>query len=140
MADPKTLVERFYREIWDHTDEGVAREILAPDFRFRGSLGPEKSGPEGFIEYLRAVHAALAGFESIVEDLILTNTRAAARLRFAGVHRNELFGISATGKRLEWDAVGLFEVANGKIASLWLLGDVDAVRRQLGAAAGDAFR
>ena len=48
-TDPQHLVERFYNEVWNQADETVAREILAEDFRFRGSLGPEKFGQDGFI-------------------------------------------------------------------------------------------
>ena len=48
-TDPRHLVERFYNEVWNNADEAVAREILAEDFRFRGSLGPDKFGQDGFI-------------------------------------------------------------------------------------------
>jgi hypothetical protein len=39
---PKKLIERFYNEVWNRADEVVAREILHPEFCFRGSLGEEK--------------------------------------------------------------------------------------------------
>src|SRR5215475_9205525 len=57
---PKTLIERFYHEVWNRADEVVAREILHPEFCFRGSLGEEKRGPDGFITYLRMIHSALS--------------------------------------------------------------------------------
>lgn len=44
---PKDLVERFYHELWNRTDERVADEILGADLRFRGSLGPERQGHDG---------------------------------------------------------------------------------------------
>ncbi|MDV7341053.1 hypothetical protein RYZ26_15710 [Terasakiella sp. A23] len=52
---PKELVQRFYHEVWNKADETVAREILHEDFRFRGSLGPEKRGQDGFIVYMRSI-------------------------------------------------------------------------------------
>jgi len=139
MVTPEQLVHRFYREIWDHADEAVAREILSPDLVFRGSLGPEKRGPEGFIDYLRAVHGALGHFESIVEDLLVSGSRVAARLTFRGVHRDVLFGIAPTGRLLEWQAAAFFDTDGREITSLWLLGDVDGVKRQLGAAESQTF-
>src|SRR5262245_10725060 len=51
---PRALVERFYYEVWNRADERVAREILHPKFRFRASLGPERRGPEDFIDYMRS--------------------------------------------------------------------------------------
>ena len=61
-ASPKCLVERFYHQVWNKADEGVAREIFATYFRFRGSLGQEKKGPDGFIKYMRFVHQALGDY------------------------------------------------------------------------------
>lgn len=77
-SDSKALIERFYYEMWNRADERIAREILHPRFRFRASLGPERHGPDGFIDYMRSVHAALADFTCIIEDLITMADRAAA--------------------------------------------------------------
>ena len=88
---PKTLVERFYYEVWNRSDEEVAREILHPDFRFRASLGPERRGPQGFIDYMRSIHTALTGYTCIIDDLIVTPYRAAAGMTFEGVHRGATF-------------------------------------------------
>ena len=133
MATPEDLVRRFYAEVWDRADEEVASEILAPDFRFRGSLGPEKRGVDGFVTYLRDVHAALEGFRCIVEHLVVSPPHAAARMRFAGRHRAPLFGVDATGRQIDWAGAAFFEMTDTQIASLWVLGDVDGVKRQLGA-------
>lgn len=64
--DAAALVERFYFEVWDHANEGVAREILHPQLTFRGSLGSLLSGRDRFIDYLRQVQAALAGYRCVI--------------------------------------------------------------------------
>ena len=83
---PSRLVTVFYDDLWNKADESIAQEILHADFRFRGSLGPVRNGPNGFIDYQRSVRAALADFRCIVDELICTNTRAAARMSFTGRH------------------------------------------------------
>jgi len=138
-ATPKQLVERFYHEVWNQADEAVAREILATDFRFRGSLGPERLGPEGFIDYMRAVHAALADYVCIIEDLVTTDDRACARMRFEGRHQGEFFGVPATGRPITWAGAAFFTVEDGQIAALWVLGDIDSVKQQLGSEGGASF-
>ena len=125
------LVERFYDVVWNKADERVAREILDPNFIFRASLGPELRGPDGFIAYLRAVHAALEDFTCTIEDLIATEDRAAAKMRFTGTHRAKFFGIAATGRAIGWSGAAFFTVRGGHITELWVLGDVEAVMRQL---------
>lgn len=138
-ADPKTLVTRFYAELWDAGDESVAWEILAEDFRFRGSLGPERLGVDGFLGYWRDVRAALAEYRSDIETLVIERDKAAARMTFSGRHVAPFFGISATDKRIGWSGAAFFTFADGQIASLWVLGDIDAVRRQLGAPSTATF-
>lgn len=139
MPTPQQLVHRFYREVWDHADEAVARQILSPDLRFRGSLGPEKAGIDGFIEYLRAVHAAFESFESVIENLLVSELNAAAQMRFGGIHRSEVFGIAPTNAKIEWQAAAFFETDGEQISALWVLGDVDAIKTQLGKEATSVF-
>jgi steroid delta-isomerase-like uncharacterized protein len=128
---PREFVERFYNVVWNQADEAEARKILSPDFRFRASLGPELRGPGGFIAYLRSVHAALENFICTIEDVIETEDRAAARMSFRGSHRAKFFGVEPTGREIRWAGAAFFTVSGGQIAELWVLGDVEAVRRQL---------
>ena len=138
-GSPKALVERFYFEVWNRADENVAQEILHRDFRFRASLGPERRGPEGFIDYMRSIHAALGNYTCVIDDLIVMGRRAAARMTFAGTHRARFFEIEPTGREIRW-AGGAFFTTDGKqITDLWVLGDVDSVKQQLGASAGAGF-
>jgi predicted ester cyclase len=136
VTDPSTrrLVERFYDEVWNEADEAVAAEILDPDLRFRSSLGLDLAGLAGFVDYMRSIHAALAGYTCVIEDLIATEHRAAARLRFSGVHRGLFFGVAPTFREISWGGAAFFTTDRGRITELWVLGDVDAVKRQLGAA------
>lgn len=138
-VDPKHLVERFYHEVWNTADEAVAREILHPDFRFRGSLGPERRGPDGFIDYMRSVLGALGGYVCIIDDLVAEGGRAAARMRFKGLHRGDFFGVAATGREISWTGAAFFETDGRVITALWVLGDIDGVKSQLGAAASLPF-
>jgi steroid delta-isomerase-like uncharacterized protein len=127
----RTLVERFYHVVWNEADEGEARRILHPDFIFRASLGPELRGPDGFIAYLRSVHAALGNFICDIEELIEADERAVAKVLFHGIHRGPFFGVAPTGRKVAWSGAAFFKIKDGLIAELWILGDIDAVKRQL---------
>ncbi len=129
---PKTLVERFYDEIWSHGDEATARAILDPRFRFRGSLGVTSDDVGGFLAYVRSVRAALADYRCIIDDLIEGDNRAAARMTFTGLHRGALLGVAATGRMVAWSGAAFFTIVDDRIAELWVLGDIDGLRRQLG--------
>jgi predicted ester cyclase len=136
---PRTLVERFYYEVWNRADERVAREILHPEFRFRASLGPERRGPEGFIDYMRSIHAALADYTCIIDDLVVTLDRAAARMTFKGVQRGRFFSVDPTGRKIRWEDCAFFATDGRQIVELWVLGDVDSVKQQLSTPPSSSF-
>lgn len=133
------LVRRFYDEVWNNADESVAREILHPDFRFRASLGPELRGPEDFIGYMRSIHKALAGFTCVIDELVAEEDRVAARMTFRGVHRDRFFNVDATDREIRWAGGAFFKTDGRQIVALWVLGDIDSVKQQLGAEAETRF-
>jgi predicted ester cyclase len=137
--DTRTLVERFYFEVWNRADEIVAREILHPNFRFRGSLGPERRGSDGFIDYMRSIHSALADYTCVIDDLIVANDRAAARMTFKGLHRARFFEVEPTGKEVRWAGGAFFKTDGTQIVDLWVIGDVDSVKQQLNAPLRSTF-
>src|SRR4051794_35103328 len=128
IIQPRRLVERFYYEVWNKGDEVVVREILDPEFRFRGSLGPDRMGSDGFIDYMRSIRAALTDYQCIIDDLIESNTRVATRMRFRGVHSGQFFGVPPTGRQITWSGAAFFTMDRSRITDLWVLGDIDAVK------------
>jgi predicted ester cyclase len=71
--------------------------------------------------------------------LVADEDGAAARMRFAGRHIGVFMGFAPTGRVLAWSGAAFFRFRDGRIAALWVLGDLAALREQLGApeAAGD---
>ncbi len=127
----RSLVERFYYEVWNQADEDAARTILTSDFQFRGSLGMEHNGPDGFITYMRSIHAALGGYQCIIDDIIAGGDRVAAKMTFRGVHKGLFLGFAATGAEVQWAGAGFFTMRAGQISALWVLGDIDGLKLQL---------
>ncbi len=125
------LVEQFYSRIWNKHDLTMIPVLLADDFVFRGSLGVEKHGHAGFAEYVEMVHAALDEYRCDILETVSEPGKVFARMRFSGIHRGELMGCPATGKPVKWDGAALFHMNGARIARLWVLGDLTALRKQL---------
>jgi steroid delta-isomerase-like uncharacterized protein len=132
--DIRTLVRRFYEEAWNAWDDGVVEEILATDFVFRGSLGDEVRGRDGWRAYRDKIRAGSPDFHNEIVDLVLSPNRAAARLRYTGHHRGDLLGVPATGRAISYSGAAFFTARDGELSAAWVLGDLDSLRRQL---AGD---
>jgi len=52
LSPQKEIVRRFYKDLWDHADKSLIRDIFHPGFTFRGSLGPTLVGHEQFASYV----------------------------------------------------------------------------------------
>jgi hypothetical protein len=87
------LVERFYSELWNRWNDMAVEDTLSPAFRFRGSLGQQTSGREGWRRYRDLVRAGSADFCNEIVELVCDGLRAAARLRYTGTHTGVLLGL-----------------------------------------------
>lgn len=88
---------------------------------------------------MRTIHAALDAYNCTIGALVVTGDRAAARMTFEGRHRGDFFGMAPAGKTVRWAGASFFRMAEDRIAELWVLGDVDSVKQQLGGDASDSF-
>lgn len=129
--DIRTLVHRFYDEAWNAWDDGVVEEILADGFVFRGSLGDEVRGRDGWRAYRDKIRTGSPDFHNEVVDLVAAGCRAAARLRYTGHHSGDLLGYPATGRPIAYDGAAFFTAADGRLTEAWVLGDLATLRRQL---------
>jgi steroid delta-isomerase-like uncharacterized protein len=129
----QNLVKRFYIQAWNRWDDSAVTDLLDERFVFRGSLGEEVTGWDGFRAYRDKIRAAFPDFRNEILDLVTQGDHAAARLRYTGHHRGEILGIPATGTPVTYDGAAFFTARDGRLAKAWVLGDVDGLRRQLAA-------
>lgn len=130
-AGHRTVVLAFYTEVWNRRNKARVPDLFHEGFTFRGSLGPEKRGYAEFLDYVDAVTGALADYLCSVQTVVVEADRAFAKVLFSGVHRAEFLGFPPTGKPVSWVGAALFTFVGEKISDLWVLGDVDSLRRQL---------
>ena len=76
---------------------------------------------------MRAIHRSLADYRCEIEECVAEGERAFAKLRFSGRHSGVLRGRLPTGRRVAWPAAALFTLRGGRIARLWVLGDLAAL-------------
>lgn len=127
----KDLIRRYYDEMWNPWNFGLADELISAQITFRGSLGMQADGREGFKEYMWTVQRALPDFHNKIEELIAEDGKVVARLTYSGTHRGELFGVAPTGRRVTYCGVAVFRISDGSIAEGWVLGDIRALIEQL---------
>ncbi len=124
-------VRKFYEEIWNKHDKKMILDVLHESFDFKGSLGNEKQGHEGFIEYLDMIHTALGDYRCEIKEMVSEKSKVFAKMQFTGKHQGEFMGAKPTGRQLTWDGAALFHFKNGKVDRLWVLGDLSSLLAQM---------
>lgn len=127
----RELVQIFYEKLWNEIDFGVVDEILHSDVTFRGSVGVGASGRQEVCDYVQMVTAALSGYRCEIEQLISDGDKAAARVRFSGLHVGEFLGYPPTGRHVEWIGAAFFVGDENSLRDIWVLGDLESLRSQL---------
>ncbi len=127
----RELVQGFYERFWNEVDLSLAEEILHPEVTFRGSVGVGVTGRRAVCDYVLMVTTALSEYRCDVESLIVEGDRAAAKVRFSGLHTGEFLGYAPTGRHVEWIGAAFFAAEEGMLSDIWVLGDLESLRSQL---------
>lgn len=125
------LIETFYEELWNRWNDAAVDDTLDAAFDFRGSLGQQTTGRDEWRSYRDSIRAGSADFHNEVVALVCEGQRAAARLRYSGTHTGPLLNLQATRRRFEYAGAAFFITDGQRLASAWVLGDLEGLRRQL---------
>lgn len=129
LEENKAVVRRLFEEMITEGKLDVAEEIFAPDF-----VWPQFDlhGPEGAKQWVRNFRAAFPDVLDTVEEQIAEGDRVMSRLRIRGTNQGEVYGMSPTGRRVDFTAVGIDRLREGKIVERLAIYDPIDLMRQLG--------
>lgn len=131
MPDYKSLIRRYYSELWNAWSTPALEELISLDIVFRGSIGTAVNGIEEFKQYVSKIRAAFPDFHNDLDELIGEGDKVVARLTYSGTHQGELFGFFGTGRKVTYQGIAIFRFREGKIVSGYVLGDTESLKRQL---------
>jgi predicted ester cyclase len=90
-------------------------------------------GITAFWDYVCMVRGALAEYRCEILDCVAEGDKAFAKMRFAGRHVGPFMGYAPSNREITWHGAALFQIKGGRITDVWVLGDIDGLRRNLDA-------
>ena len=107
-----------------------------PEFRERGisafpPVDPEV-GPGARRKLYEMFYQAIPDARAEVLDVVAEGDKVVLVDRFGGTHRGELFGRHGTGDRIEWMAIHIYTIRDGKVLEDAAMTDALAIMQQLG--------
>jgi len=126
----KQLVRRYFEEL-DRT-KAAPVHLCTPDFAFHVAGFPSMD-VEATKQFAAMFFTALPDLAHPFEELIAEGDKVAFRGRYEGTHTEDFMGVPASGRRISVVGVGVFHVADGKVAEFWVSPDRMSLMQQIGA-------
>jgi steroid delta-isomerase-like uncharacterized protein len=130
----KTLVRRYWEEVWNQGNLAVVDELITADFD--GHPAPSDAnfgrGPTGQKQFVDMYRTAFPDLRMTIEDMTAEGDRVAVRWTARGTNTGEMMGMPATGKHATVTGMFLNRLAAGKIAEGWGNFDALGMLQQLG--------
>jgi predicted ester cyclase len=132
----KAAVLRFKKLQGTRDEHLIEKEVLAPGYkRTRGGmmhLAANAQG-QGFPSSGSYLRAAVPDRVDVYEQIIAEGDRVGLLWKLTGTHRGNLYGIPATGRKIDVYEAGIFRLVDGRIAEAWFMVDEAGLLKQLGA-------
>ena len=123
------LARRFLDAV-DRGDESELPDLVHPSHRDHGGR-LENTGIEGVIDTVRWLHETFGDMSNTPEDLIATDDRVVARVRFQATPKAAFDGVEPNGQPVDVEHIHIWRVADGKLAEHWMVRDDLAAMRQM---------
>jgi predicted ester cyclase len=116
----------------DSGDESALPDIVHPSHRDHGGQ-VENTGLEGVRDTLRWLHDTFGDMTNTLEDLIATDDRVVARVRFHATPKAALNGMEPNGRPIDVEHIHIWRIADGKLAEHWMVRDDVTAMQQIAA-------
>lgn len=127
----KELVRLYYEELWNKQNKEYIDILFSDDIEFHGSLNLETTGKAMFSNYMDTILNAIPNLHHGVETMICDENGIAVKAIYNGTHSGKLFEYEASNRRIKYYGASFFKFKNEKIHSIWVLGDLTNLHKQL---------
>ena len=129
----KAVVRRNTEEVQGGGNFALFEELFADDFfdhTPQPGRTPDKAGARELYKVLRA---AFPDFHAEIHWQLADGDRVTTYKTYRGTHLGNFFGVAPTGQKIQFEAVDVMRVRNGKITEHWGVANLFSLMQQLGA-------
>jgi predicted ester cyclase len=132
QVQQQVLAAEQYYSFWNTGEARYAEAALAPDFIDTNLPAGRPQGPRGPILASQGFRTAVPDLQLVVEEMIVTGDKVIGRLHFTGHFTGSFGERKGDGRAIDFMAVDMYTIRNGRIAENWHLEDNLTLMQQLG--------
>ena len=130
-ADHEAAVRALFDEAWSAGDFSGLDRILSPDLQFHFGGRSRPMATDRFQGMVTMWRTAFPDLKFVIEDVVSSGDRVAARFTFTGTHQGRLMDLAPTGRTVDVDLMAFFRFADGRIVDMWETYNESRMRTQL---------
>jgi len=127
----KALIIHLFDEL-DKKNYGIIKELSSPDAKLYAAGSFEPITIEEVLPMIPMWYEAFPDYAHSVKDIIAKGDKVAVRCTYSGTHEAEFMGVPATGNKMEYGGIGIWQIKEGKIVGGWIMEDMLLLMEQLG--------
>jgi steroid delta-isomerase-like uncharacterized protein len=132
LEEKNMAVVRQFHEAVDSQDIDAIIEFFAPGGIGHGAGPHEEVTAENAAQFFPPFFQAFPNMTHNIQGIFAKGDMVTARILIEATHEGDLMGIPATGKKLKFIQIAIFQIADGKIKESWRLTDSLGMMQQLG--------
>ena len=128
----KGIIHGFIDEVINKGNMDVAGDYVAEDVIELAPFPGQGPGLSGLKDVLRGMRSSFPDMHWIVEEQMAEGAKVLTRFTWTGTHREEFFGIPATGRQVSVWGMVIDRMENAKVKDTRILMDMFGLMQQLG--------
>ncbi len=126
----KVIVCRYYELLNQGNLNGLG-EVVDANVVDRNPIIRQTADLDGFRQGLGVFRRGFPDLTFAVNDLIAEGDQVVSRVTIQGTHRGTFLGLAPTGRRITFQGIEIYHIANGKIVDVWHVEDLQKVTQLL---------
>lgn len=134
LADQhKQIISCYFSHVWNEGRLDELDVLLSPEYiNHTPSIHDPPPGPAGLKPIVAALRTAFPDLHYEIQEVIVNDSMAVARVTVSGTHTGILFGRAATGKKFTVNQINIEKIVRGRIVEHWRVTDELSMMQQLG--------
>lgn len=124
---------RLFYTFWNTGDSVYLDEVVASNFIDNTLPKGRPQGPEGLKYASKNFRQAVPDLTCTINDLLIVGNKITARLLFKGTFKGKFMDHPPTNKPIEFSAIDILHIENGRLVEDWHLEDNLTLLQQLDA-------
>ena len=129
--DNKAVAKKFLDLSWRKGNLKELEAISTENFYYQTTFTDKILSIKEYFDYIAIFRTAMPDIMLDIEETMCEGNRVMTHISFSGTIKESFYGIPATKNIIAFPAVSLWDIKNGKVASLNTLIDIRGIENQL---------